>query len=130
MFMTDKGRGFSNSRDGAVEYAGIHLILEFWGAKNTNSVKKIEQALRDAVARSETTLLHINLHKFSPQGVSGVAVIAESHISVHTWPEYKYAAFDVFMCGDKNPYKAVDVLKEYFNPKKIEIIEIKRGIRM
>lgn len=119
-----------NKKNKNLEYAGVHLILEFWGARNINSVIKIEQAFRDAIKASQVTLLNINLHKFSPQGVSGVAVIAESHLSVHTWPEYKYAAFDVFMCGGKDPYKAVAVLKKAFKPTKVEIIEIKRGIRI
>lgn len=119
-----------NKKNKNLEYAGVHLILEFWGARNIDSVKKIEQAFKDAIEASQVTLLNIDLHKFSPQGVSGVAIIAESHLSVHTWPEYKYAAFDVFMCGDKDPYKAVTVLKRAFKPTKVEIIEIKRGIRM
>ena len=60
------------------------------------------------------TLLHIHTHKFSPQGVSGVAILAESHISVHTWPEIGYGAFDVFMCGDAEQMNAVGVLSRAF----------------
>ena len=73
------------------------------------------------------TLLHIHTHKFSPQGVSGVAVLAESHISVHTWPEIGYGAFDVFMCGDADPWRAVDVLKEAFATDHVEVRELLRG---
>jgi S-adenosylmethionine decarboxylase len=72
-------------------------------------------------------LLHIHTHKFSPQGVSGVAVLAESHISVHTWPEIGYAAFDVFMCGDAQPWKAVDVLANAFDTKDVRVKELLRG---
>ena len=72
--------------------------------------------------------LHIHLHYFTPNGgISGVAVLAESHISVHTWPEKNYAAFDVFMCGDSNPHKAIEILSRYFQPKRSEVIEERRG---
>jgi len=73
-------------------------------------------------------LLHIHLHKFSEGGgVTGVALLAESHISIHSWPEHGYAAFDVFMCGASHPERAVEVLKSTFNPTRVEIKEILRG---
>lgn len=124
-----KGSGFQKKQaERKIKYAGgIHLILEFWGAKNLDSIQKIKKALTEAVKAARATLLKIDLHKFSPQGVSGVAVIAESHISIHTWPEKKYAALDIFMCGRSDPYKSVDVLKKYFQPRRVKIIEIKRG---
>ena len=75
------------------------------------------------------TLLHIHLHAFTEGGgISGVAVLAESHISVHTWPERGYAAFDVFMCGHAEPRKALSVFKRAFNPGRIVIGEHKRGV--
>jgi S-adenosylmethionine decarboxylase proenzyme len=90
---------------------------------------RIEQALIGAVKASGATLLHIHLHTFSDGGgVSGVAVLAESHISVHTWPERGYAAFDVFMCGGAEPRKALSVFKQAFNPGRIVIGEHKRGV--
>lgn len=113
-----------------IKYAGLHLILEFWGVKNIDSFAQLKKILREAVRECGATLLKIELHKFSPQGVSGVAIVAESHISLHTWPEYQYAAFDVFMCGKANPYKAVEVFKKFFQPTKLDIIEIKRGVRL
>lgn len=116
------------NQKGKIKYAGTHLLLEFWGAKNINSVKIIKKALTEAVQACQATLLKIELHKFSPQGVSGVAMIAESHISIHTWPEYQYVAIDIFMCGDKDPYKAIGPLKKNFQPKKVEVIEMKRGV--
>ena len=73
-------------------------------------------------------MLHIHLHHFQPNGgISGVAVLAESHISVHTWPERGYAAFDVFTCGDSMPEKAVDVLKAAFNPDEVNVSTHLRG---
>ena len=90
-------------RDG-VEFAGSHLLLDLYGAKHLDDLERMEQAMRDCVEECGATLLHIHLHHFSPSGgISGVAVLSESHISVHTWPERDYAAFDVFMCGDAQP---------------------------
>ena len=115
------------TRDG-VQFAGTHLLLDLWGAKHLDDKARIEQAMRDCVVACGATLLHIHLHHFSPSfGVSGVAVLAESHISVHTWPERDYAAFDVFMCGDAQPENAIAVLKRAFFPERIEVNEALRG---
>lgn len=115
--------------NGHVRYAGVQLVIELWSGKNFASVEKIGQILRDAVVACNATLLDINLHKFSPSGgVSGVAVIHESHLSIHTWPEYDYAALDIFVCGEVDPYRAIPVIEKGFRPKKIQIVELKRGI--
>ncbi len=113
-------------RDGKV-FAGTHLIVELAEAEGLDDPQRIRQAFLDAIEAAGATLLHIHLHRFTPQGVSGVAVLAESHISVHTWPESRYGAFDVFMCGDADPHKAVDVLKAAFNAGRVEVTEILRG---
>jgi S-adenosylmethionine decarboxylase len=111
-----------------VRYAGTHLIIDLWGAQRLDDLPFIEGTLRECVRAAGATLLHIHLHHFTPNcGVSGVAVLAESHISVHTWPENGFAAFDVFMCGDANPHKAVDVLKRAFEPERIDVGEHLRG---
>ncbi len=74
------------------------------------------------------TLLHIHLHHFTPNGgVSGVAVLSESHISIHSWPEADYAALDVFMCGDAKPHLAINVLKEAFEADDVVVKEHLRG---
>ena len=110
-------------------YAGSHLIIDLWDAEGLDDRDRIEQALIDAVNEAGATLLHIHLHTFSDGGgISGVAVLAESHISVHTWPEKGYAAFDVFMCGDAEPRKAMNVFKRAFNPGRIVVGEHKRGV--
>lgn len=115
-------------RNGLV-YAGSHLIVDLWQANGLDDVALIEQALRRAVDAAKATLLHIHLHKFSPEGgVSGVAVLAESHISIHTWPERGYAALDVFMCGDAEPERAIPVLREAFEPGRVIVSEHKRGV--
>jgi S-adenosylmethionine decarboxylase len=112
----------------AIQSAGIHLLIDFWEADNLNSVSFCRKALARAVEACDATLLSIELHKFSPHGVSGVAVISESHISIHTWPEHNYAALDIFVCGDKDPYLALKSLKYSFQPKRVNLIEAKRGI--
>ncbi|HWD27902.1 MAG TPA: adenosylmethionine decarboxylase [Rhizomicrobium sp.] len=110
-------------------FAGSHLIIDLWEADGLGDRDRIEQALIDAVNEAGATLLHIHLHTFTDGGgISGVAVLAESHISVHTWPEKGYAAFDVFMCGDAQPRKAMDVFKRAFNPGRIVVGEHKRGV--
>jgi S-adenosylmethionine decarboxylase len=114
-------------RDGE-RYAGTHLIADLWGASQLDDIDHVERALRQAVVESGATLLHIHLHHFTPnKGVSGVAVLAESHISVHTWPERGFAAFDVFMCGGADPYKAVDILRRAFDPERVDATEYHRG---
>jgi S-adenosylmethionine decarboxylase len=111
------------------EFAGIHLIIDFWEAENLDNLQLMETALRAAVEVSGATLLHIHLHHFTPSGgISGVAVLAESHISVHTWPERGFAAFDIFMCGDAAPEQAIPVLKSAFNPGKLNVTEQLRGM--
>ena len=111
-------------------WAGDHLILEFWQCQNLNSQKIVKEALIESVSACQAELLSVNVHRFSPHGISGVAVIKESHISIHTWPEFKYAAIDIFTCGAKvKPYLAVEKLKEYFKPKHLDIIDFKRGVQ-
>ncbi len=107
--------------------AGIHLIIEVMGADGLDDEERIQNAFRNCVDACGATLLHIHTHKFSPQGVSGVAVLAESHISVHTWPEIGYGAFDVFMCGDAQPWAAVDVLRDAFAAREVKVRELLRG---
>ena len=112
-----------------VTFAGSHLIIDFWEAEGLEDKDRIEQAMIDAVEAAGATLLHILLHTFTPSGgVSGVAVLAESHISVHTWPEKGYAAFDVFMCGNAEPKKAVKVLEQAFAAKRTVLGCHKRGV--
>jgi len=114
-------------RRGGRVFAGTHLIIEVVDGTGLDDEARIAQAFRDCVDTCGATLLHIHTHKFSPQGVSGVAVLAESHISVHTWPEIGYGAFDVFMCGDAEPWRAVDVLKAAFDTADVRVTELLRG---
>lgn len=109
-------------------YAGRHLLIDVWEGENLSDVDVIDSALRRGAEAAGATLLHVHLHEFSENcGVSGVAILAESHISIHTWPEWNYAAVDVFMCGGTDPMKAADILREAFKPVRLEIADHYRG---
>lgn len=109
-------------------HAGTHILLEFWDARNLDDVHVVERALTDAVRACGATLLKVMAHKFSPRGVCGVAVLCESHISIHTWPEYGYAALDVFTGGKVDAHAAVPTLRKAFRPKRVLVSEHKRGM--
>jgi S-adenosylmethionine decarboxylase len=112
-----------------LRYAGSHLIIDLWNAEFLDDVDVVELAMRRAIKAAGATLLHLHVHEFaSSGGVSGVAVLAESHISIHTWPERAYAAIDVFMCGAAEPHKVVPILKQAFNAQRIAISEQLRGL--
>lgn len=114
-------------RDGK-EFAGTHLIVDLWEARLLDKLEHMEAALRRAVEAGGATLLHIHLHHFTPGGgISGVAVLAESHISVHTWPERGFAAFDIFMCGDARPQQCLPVLRAAFTPRQMTVRTCLRG---
>jgi S-adenosylmethionine decarboxylase len=110
-----------------VRCAGVHLIVDLHGAKRLNEIEHIETTLRRCVDAARATLLHIHLHHFQPSGVSGVAVLAESHISIHTWPEIGYAALDIFMCGSAEPDHCIPVLREAFSAERVGVNELLRG---
>jgi S-adenosylmethionine decarboxylase len=113
-----------------VACAGSHLIIDLEGAEGLSDIDLIDKAMRECVTEAGATLLHIHLHPFTPEGVSGVsgvAVLAESHISIHTWPERNFAALDVFMCGDAQPEKCIEVLKRHFRPSNVNVTELLRG---
>lgn len=120
-------KDFFIERDG-VRFAGTHLIIDLFGARRLDDIKHVERTLKRCVEVSGATLLHMHLHHFTPNGgVSGVAVLSESHISIHSWPEADYAALDVFMCGDAKPHLAISVLKEAFGASDVVVKEHLRG---
>ena len=106
---------------------GLHLIVELRGGRGLDDMARIERALREGAQAARAQVLHVHLHRFSPQGVTGVALLAESHITVHTWPEHGYGAFDVFMCGACDPWAVVEVLKQAFGTDQIEVRPLTRG---
>lgn len=105
------------------------MICEFWGATNLSDSAHTERALLRAVEAGKATLIKTVVHQFTPHGVSGVAVLAESHLSVHTWPELGYAAIDYFTCGDHVDLDAIlTSLREAYQPARVESRELARGV--
>lgn len=98
----------------AVNSGGKHLIIDLHHASRLNDIALMRTAIYAIVKKTNSTLLFENFHHFRPSGITGIACLAESHISVHTWPEDSFAAFDVFMCGKTQPELAVTILKHYF----------------
>ncbi len=110
---------------------GRHLIAEYSDCTPglLDDIAFIERSLLEAVRRSGATIVDSIFHRYAPQGVSGVVVIAESHMSIHTWPEYNYAAVDFFTCGQTvDPYLANDYLKEMPGSAQACVTEVNRGI--
>ncbi len=110
---------------------GKHLLVELYDcdAKLLNNCAQVEREMQKAARAAKATIVGSTFHMFSPYGVSGVVVIAESHLTIHTWPEHSYAAIDIFTCGASvEPYIAYQVLKEAFHCKNSSVIELKRGL--
>jgi len=110
---------------------GNHLIVEMYecDTKIINNHAKVEEILVEAAKAAGAHIVQQVFHKFNPHGVSGVVVIAESHLSIHTWPEFGYCAIDVFTCGDTiDNKKAVDYMKQMFKAKSVSVMEMKRGV--
>ena len=110
---------------------GRHLIAEFadCNGQKLADVDYVEECLNEAVRKSGATIIRSIFHRYNPQGVSGVVVIAESHLSIHTWPEYNYAAVDFFTCGDSvDPYKAYEYMKMMLESKNSHVKALDRGI--
>jgi len=121
---------FSSENSGVQlrQYAGMHLLAEFWDAKHIEELSVLDNVLRCASEASNSKALKVEICKFSPYGVTGFVILAESHISIHSWPEMNYLAIDIFTCGEHTmPHNALEYLKQIFCPQKIEIQEIKRG---
>jgi S-adenosylmethionine decarboxylase len=109
---------------------GKHLLAEFYDCDQSilDNVSFVENEMNSAAIISGATVVESGFHRFLPHGVSGVVIVSESHLTVHTWPEYGYAAVDVFTCGDHvDPWKAFDHLKRVFNAQRTVTDEIKRG---
>ncbi len=126
--VVDNTKDYFIESDG-VRYAGNHVLVELWDAVNLDDPKMIDEALLQGALDAGATVLHSHFHHFSPySGVSGVVVLAESHISIHTWPEKNYAAIDIFMCGDCDPHDALPSIKRAFQPGSVEVQHHKRGV--
>lgn len=111
-------------------YAGRHLLVDIWQAKRLDDLDLMKQALTDAASACGATLRELHLFRFEEGGgIAGVAMLMQSHISVHSWPEYGYAAFDAYVCGDADPDQMVPVLKKAFDPEVVQVKKVERGVR-
>jgi S-adenosylmethionine decarboxylase len=110
---------------------GRQILVEFYDCDKEvlNDAVLIRESMIEAARRSGATIVTDTFHAFSPHGVSGVVVIAESHLAIHTWPEYGYAAVDVFTCGETiNPWVIQKHLEDSFSSQKVSSMELKRGL--
>lgn len=111
------------------QYLGRHLLAEFWGCSRIDDPNYVENALVISAGLAGATIIQAHIHHFGEGlGVTGVLVLAQSHISIHSWPEESgYAAIDVFMCGTAKPRRAIDALIELLVPSQVLITEYERG---
>jgi len=108
---------------------GIHLLIDLWECSHLQDMALIETTIRKAAEICGATVLEIKLHSFGENaGITGVAILAESHISIHTWPETGYVAIDIFMCGSCDPHRAIPLFEELFQSGKIQVSEHQRGV--
>ncbi|RFU65965.1 adenosylmethionine decarboxylase [Peribacillus glennii] len=113
-----------------METMGRHVISELWGCdfEKLNDMDFIEKTFVNAALKSGAEIREVAFHKFAPQGVSGVVIISESHLTIHSFPEHGYASIDVYTCGDLNPNIAADYIAEALNAQTRENIELPRGM--
>jgi len=117
------------TRQPANEQTGIHLIADFRGVRLIDSVIELERLVRAAIEAAGATLIELAFHQFPGHaGITGYALLAESHLSVHTWPERDYVAIDVFMCGEQRPESSLAVLRRAFCPAAESVHRVRRGI--
>jgi S-adenosylmethionine decarboxylase len=110
---------------------GRHLLLELFDCDPDaiNNLEAVKSSLIEAAKRAQATIVDVVFHEFNPFGISGVVVIAESHLSIHTWPEYRYAAVDIFSCGEVlQPEIAANFLIEQFGAERTSVVEMQRGM--
>jgi len=114
-----------------VHALGRHLLLELYDCDTEalNSLDVVKGSMVEAAKRAQATIVDVAFHEFNPFGISGVVVIAESHLTIHTWPEFRYAAVDVFSCGETlQPQVAVDYLVEQLGASRASVVELQRGV--
>jgi S-adenosylmethionine decarboxylase len=113
--------------------AGAHLLADMHGisADKLKDAAMLEDLLRHSAQAAGAQVLFSHFHSFGVgQGITGVVLLAESHISIHTWPEYGFAAADIFMCGQAQPQLALEVIKLALRPASCEVQTVKRGLNM
>lgn len=112
----------------ATTHVGLHVIADFWGARQPTTPEALVATLRGAAEAAGQTIVGEVSHAFTPQGLTGVLLLAESHISLHTWPEIGYMAIDIFTCGETGGCEdAVAWLKAALEPDRVDMRSIERG---
>jgi S-adenosylmethionine decarboxylase len=114
----------------AFDTVGAHVLADFWGCQfeKLDDAELLMQSLRQAAKYAQMTILGEKSFKFCPQGFTGILLLSESHISIHTYPEQGYAAIDVYTCGDGVTQKAIDYLKEVLRPTTVKEMQVQRGV--
>lgn len=107
--------------DNGITYAGKHLLIDFYDCRNHGSIEEIKNVMVRSCIATGATVLFSHLHPFDSNGVSGAVILAESHQSIHTWPEESFVSLDIFVCGQCDPYKALPELAAWFKPEKMII---------
>ncbi len=110
---------------------GRHLLVEFHQCDNRviSDVRKIEEIMVGAAKYAKAHIVDVVFHNFNPNGISGVVVIAESHLAIHTWPEFNFASVDIYPCGSSvNPWMAYKYIHKHFKAKNVTAMEMKRGL--
>lgn len=110
---------------------GRHLIIELWGCNQAamSSEEQVAETIAQTIAACGATLLDLQIYPSSSAGINGVAILAESHVMVRTWPGYGYVAVDIFTCGQHtDPNLAVPVLQQFFAPEQMQVLELNRGV--
>ena len=128
-------RDFATEMQGEAEREmgaiGRQLMLELWGCdpRELSAPTAVKRAIEEAVSACGATLVELMAYRFSDVGVTGLAVLTESHLIVHTWPEYGYAAADIFTCGERaDPTRAVEVLQRHFRAERVQVSQMERGV--
>ena len=109
---------------------GRHVLTEFYGCQSNilDDLETIKSLMEQAALFSGATIIDSRFHRFNPYGISGVVIIAESHLAIHTWPEFDYASIDIYTCGDTvDPWKAYQYLKDHLKPRTDTKLELLRG---
>ena len=125
MVFAEKGGVFG------METMGRHVIAELWNCpeEKLNDMQSIERIMVNAALEAGAEVREVAFHKFAPQGVSGVVIISESHLTIHSFPEHGYASIDVYTCGDRiDPNVAADYITKALSAGRLEAIEVPRGV--
>lgn len=113
--------------ENGIARAGIHILVDIWDAKHIRDTEYVKQSLIEAAEATNATIMDSKFHSFDDDGITGVVLLAESHISIHTWPVRNFAAIDIFTCGFCDTKQAIPVLVEKFESKKYSEKMVYRG---